>query len=113
MILENRICTTLAKAKEVRRFVERVITYGKKGTLHHRRLATSFLLRPDVVRRLFNEIAPRYMERQGGYTRIIRAHTRIGDAAQMCYLELVEADASATPVAAEGEPAATAETPKA
>jgi large subunit ribosomal protein L17 len=98
-MLANMVCslfecgeirTTLTKAKEARRFAEKMITYGKKGDLHHRRLAIAKLRDKQAVKVLFDEISPRYLERDGGYTRIIRLGTRIGDAAEMCLLQLVE-----------------------
>jgi large subunit ribosomal protein L17 len=93
LITEERIRTTVTKAKETRRLVERMITLGKGGTLHQRRLAISRLRNVGAVHKLFAEIAPRYLERAGGYTRIIRLGQRLGDAAEMCYLEFVEAGA--------------------
>jgi len=96
---EGRIKTTLTKAKEARRLAEKMITLGKKGHLAARRSAISNLHQPGVVHALFAEIAPRYTERAGGYTRIIRIGPRIGDAADMCFLELIpkEAPAAASP----------------
>ena len=88
----GEIRTTVAKAKEARRFAEKMITYGKKADLHHRRLAIAKLRDRDAVKTLFDEVSPRYMDRNGGYTRIIRLGTRIGDAAEMCILQLVEED---------------------
>ena len=90
LIYEKRIQTTVIKAKEVRRLAEKMITLGKRGTLHHRRLAISKLHHVDAVRILFNEIAPGYMNRNGGYTRIMRLGHRRGDAAPICFLEFVE-----------------------
>jgi large subunit ribosomal protein L17 len=81
--------TTEARAKEVRRFVDRMITLGKRGNLHARRQALAFVYDPDVVKTLFDEIAPRYAERPGGYTRIVRLGQRQGDAAHLARLELV------------------------
>lgn len=81
--------TTEARAKEVRSFVEHMITLGKRGTLHSRRQALAFVYDPDVVSELFEEIAPRYNERQGGYTRLIHLGQRQGDASRMARLELV------------------------
>lgn len=97
LILEERIQTTVVKAKEARRVAERMVTLAKKGTLHHRRQAIQTLTtaaaeqRQAVIGKLFDEIADRYREREGGYTRIIRVGTRRGDASEMCYLEWVEA----------------------
>ena len=89
---EERVMTTLAKAKEVRRHVERVITLGKRGTLHARRQAAAILRTPAIVQKLMDTIGPRYAERPGGYTRIIQMPPRAGDAAPMAILELVDRD---------------------
>jgi len=90
LFLHGRIITTVPKAKALRPFVEKLITLAKKGTLHHRRLAISRLHDAEVVKRLFDEIAPRYKDRPGGYTRIIkRAERRLGDAGVTCYIELL------------------------
>lgn len=97
LILEERIQTTVVKAKETRRVAERMVTLAKKGTLHHRRQAIQTLTtaaaeqRQAVIGKLFDELADRYREREGGYTRIIRVGTRRGDASEMCLLEWVEA----------------------
>ena len=89
-LLENgKIQTTVTRAKEVRRTAEKMITLGKKNTLHTRRMAMSFITKEDVVKKLFDDIAPKYAERQGGYTRIIRIGPRRGDAAEMAVIELV------------------------
>ena len=90
LIEHGRIKTTEAKAKAVRPFAEQMITLGKRGDLHARRLALAELRSQDVVHVLFAEVAPRFAERPGGYTRIIRIGTRQGDAAEMVYLELVD-----------------------
>ncbi len=92
----GQIKTTLVKAKEARRFADKLITMGKKGDLHRRRLAISKMRNKDMVKKLFDEIAPQYTERDGGYTRIIKLGNRIGDGAEMCLLQLVEAGAPAT-----------------
>ncbi|MCH2174298.1 MAG: 50S ribosomal protein L17 [Lentisphaeria bacterium] len=91
-LIENgRICTTITKAKETRRLAEKMITLGKKGTLHHRRLAISKLGNTTAVHKLFEEVAGRFQDVQGGYTRIIRCgQRRRGDGAEMCYLELTD-----------------------
>jgi large subunit ribosomal protein L17 len=89
VIEHGRIRTTLAKAKEVRPVVEEMITLGKRGDLHARRQAVAFLRQKPVVKSLFDDIAPRYAERPGGYTRIIKLGPRLGDAAEMAYIELV------------------------
>jgi large subunit ribosomal protein L17 len=89
VIEHTEIRTTLAKAREARRTVERLITYAKKGTLHHRRLAFAFLQNKETVTMLFDEIADSYSDRQGGYTRIYKLGKRSGDAADMSILQLV------------------------
>jgi large subunit ribosomal protein L17 len=92
-LYENgQIETTLVKAKEARRFAERLITIGKKGDLHNIRLAVARLRNKEMVRKLFTEIAPSYEGRNGGYTRIVKLGKRRGDAAEMCILQLVEAN---------------------
>lgn len=89
-VLEHeRIKTTEARAKEVRPMVEKMITMGKAGDLNSRRTAISQLRNKQITYKLFNEIAPRYADRPGGYTRITRLGPRQGDAAEMVYLELV------------------------
>lgn len=89
-LLENgRIETTVTRAKEVRAMAERMITLGKDDTLHSRRQALSYITKEDVVKKLFDEIAPKYAEKNGGYTRIIKTGPRRGDAAEMCIIELV------------------------
>lgn len=86
---EERIETTEAKAKELKRVSEKFITLGKQGDLHSRRQALAYLREEDVVTKLFTDIAPRYADRQGGYTRIIKKGPRRGDAAEMVLIELV------------------------
>ena len=86
----ERITTTLAKAKEAQRLTERLISLGKDGTLHARRRAVSILGDPRLVARLFDEIAPRFSKRNGGFTRITHSGFRPGDAARMAVIELVE-----------------------
>ncbi len=90
LIEHGEIKTTVTKAKEARRMADKMITLGKKGTLHHRRQAIAKLRDKVAVKRLFDELAPGYTERVGGYTRIIRLGRRRGDAAEMCLLQLVE-----------------------
>ena len=90
LIQHGRIRTTLAKAKEVRPIVEQMITLGRRGDLHARRQATSFLRSRDVVHKLFAEVAPLFKDRPGGYTRIVKIGPRPGDSAEMAYLELVD-----------------------
>jgi len=89
LLKHEHIVTTEAKAKEVRGFAEGMITLGKKGTLHHRRQAAAFVFDENIVRKLFDEIAPRYEERGGGYTRLTKIGPRQGDGALMVKLELV------------------------
>ena len=91
LIKHRRGTTTLAKAKAARPVAEKMVTLGKKGSIHHRRLAAARLHQEDAVRILFNEIAPENLDRAGGYTRIIKLGTRRGDAAQTAILEWVEA----------------------
>jgi large subunit ribosomal protein L17 len=90
LIEHKAIKTTNAKAKEAKRFAERLITYAKKGSLHHRRLAFRFLQNKQAVKTLFDEIGPACAERPGGYTRIIKLGFRKGDAAAISMLELVD-----------------------
>ncbi len=94
LIKSRRITTTLAKAKAARPMAEKMVTLGKKGSIHHRRLAAARLHQEDAVRILFNEIAPEHKGRQGGYTRIIKLGTRRGDAAMTAILEWVGAEGS-------------------
>ncbi|EEG77774.1 50S ribosomal protein L17 [Dethiobacter alkaliphilus] len=89
MILAEKIETTEAKAKQIRSITEKMITLGKRGDLHAKRQAMSYMLDETAVKKLFDEIAPRYEERQGGYTRILKLGPRRGDAAPMAILELV------------------------
>ena len=94
VIMNEGVTTTEARAKEVRKFVDKMITYGKDGSLVARRKALAFLQNDKaVVNKIFNELAPRYAERNGGYTRIIKLTERKGDDALMVILELVEGDA--------------------
>ena len=89
-LLENgKIETTVTRAKEVRPLAEKMITLGKKKTLASKRQALGFITKEDVVKKLFDEIAPKYAERNGGYTRIIRIGVRRGDNAEMAIIELV------------------------
>jgi len=86
---KERIRTTLAKAKEARPLAEKMITLAKRNTLHARRRALAFLRKEEVVTKLFNELGPRFAERPGGYSRIVKLGPRKGDGAQMALLELV------------------------
>jgi large subunit ribosomal protein L17 len=90
LIEHGRIKTTEAKAKAVKPFAEQMITLGKRGDLHARRLALAELRSQDVVHQLFADVAPRFVDRPGGYTRIVKLGPRYGDAADMVYLELVD-----------------------
>ncbi len=103
LLKEGRIMTTPKRAKFVRSMAEKMITLGKDGSLAARRRAIAALRQKDVVAKLFAEIAPTYATRPGGYTRILHLGQRQGDAAEMCYLELVT-DAAA-PAAEEAKPA--------
>jgi large subunit ribosomal protein L17 len=89
LLREEKIRTTDPKAKELRRWVERVITLGKRGDLHARRQAASILFDKTVLQKLFDTIGPRFKDRPGGYTRIIKLGVRHGDAAQLSLIELV------------------------
>ena len=89
-LLENgKIETTVTRAKEVRSTAEKMITLGKTNTLHTRRPAMSYITKEDVVKKVFDEIAPKYADRNGGYTRVIKTGPRRGDAAEMCIIELI------------------------
>ena len=91
VVMKEAVVTTEARAKEVRKFVDKMITYGKDGSLVARRKALAFLHNDkDVVNKIFNELAPRYKERKGGYTRIIKLTERKGDDALTVRLELVD-----------------------
>jgi large subunit ribosomal protein L17 len=102
LIKHKRVTTTLAKAKAARGVAEKMVTLGKSGTVHDRRLAAARLHQEDAVKILFNEIAPQQKDRRGGYTRIVKLHRRQGDAAEEAILEWVDF----TPVAPAAEPAA-------
>ena len=95
LIKHEQIRTTLAKAKELRPIVEKLITLGKKGSLHARRHAISRLAPDAYIDKLFGEVAKRYENRNGGYTRIIKDGNRYGDSAPMAYIELVDRDINA------------------
>ncbi len=90
LIEHGRIRTTVTKAKAVKPLAEQMITLGRRGDLHARRQATSFLRSRDVVHKLFAEVAPLFKDRPGGYTRIVKIGPRPGDSAEMAYLELVD-----------------------
>ena len=94
VIMNEKIVTTEERAKETRKFVDKMISYGKDGSLVSRRKALAFLHNNDVVvKKVFNDLAPRYAKRNGGYTRILKLTERRGDDALMVILELVEGDA--------------------
>lgn len=97
LILHGEIRTTVVKAKETRRLAEKMITMGKLGDLHHRRLAIAKLRDETAVRKLFAELAPSYAGRNGGYTRITRLGRRLGDAAEICLLQWVDDAAAPKP----------------
>ena len=89
LLRKGRITTTITRAKETRRMAEKMITLGKRGDLHARRQALAYIYDEDVVTELFDNIAPKYAERSGGYTRILKLGQRRGDTAEMVFLELV------------------------
>lgn len=89
-LLENgKMNTTVTRAKEVRAMAEKMITLAKVDSLHNKRQAMAYITKEDVVKKLFDEIAPKYKDVNGGYCRIIKTEARRGDAAEMCILELV------------------------
>ena len=89
-LLENgKMTTTVTRAKEVRAMAEKMITLAKVDSLHNKRQALAYITKEDVVKKLFDEIAPKYKDTNGGYCRIIKTEARRGDAAEMCILELV------------------------
>lgn len=90
LMVNEKITTTEAKAKEVRGLAEKMITLGKESGLHSRRQALAYIWDKTAVEKLFTELAPRYTERSGGYTRIVKLGPRLGDGAEMVRLELVE-----------------------
>ena len=89
LVREEQLETTVTRAKELRKFAERMITLGKKGTLADRRRAFAFLRDEEAVAKLFNDLAPKYAERNGGYTRIIKTSVRKGDSAELAIIALV------------------------
>lgn len=92
VILHDKVETTITKAKAVRPIVEKMITLGKDGSVHARRQALAYLMGPDAVDRLFATVAPRYTNRPGGYSRIVRTKVRIGDASVMAFIELLDSE---------------------
>ena len=111
VIEKERITTTIGRAKAARPVVERIITLGKGDSLHTRRQAASYLLTPGATRKLFEDIAPRFSDRAGGYTRIIHAGFRIGDGAQLAILELLGSKLKKKEKKEKKKPAAEAEEP--
>jgi large subunit ribosomal protein L17 len=100
LVEHGRITTTLAKAKELRPIAEKIVTQGKKGSVFARRRARRWLSSRDLVKKLFDEIAPRFADRNGGYLRIIKLGARQGDAAEMAIVEFVDYEVGATPAPA-------------
>ena len=90
LLRHGQIKTTVAKAKAIRPLTEKMVSLGKGGTLHDRRQAAAFITDKSVVKAVFDEIAPRFEERNGGYTRITRLGVRAGDAAEMALIELID-----------------------
>lgn len=111
LIQHSRIKTTLAKAKAVRPFAEKMVTLGKGGTLHNRRTAIAYLHQTAMVKKLFEEIAPMSANRAGGYTRIIKLGPRLSDSAPMALIEWVDSAAAAPEGAPKAEAPAKAEKP--
>ena len=95
IIEHEQIKTTLPKAKELKRVIDKIITLGKKGDLHARRIAGSRIRQKDALRKLFDVLGPRYQERNGGYSRVLMAGYRYGDMAPMAIIELVDRDVAA------------------
>ena len=104
LIKHEQIITTLPKAKELKSVVEKLITLGKNGSMHCRRLAFNQLRDKEIVTKLFDTIATRYADRKGGYTRVLKAGFRYGDSAPMAVIELVDRDESAKGVGELNEP---------
>ncbi|ABI69594.1 50S ribosomal protein L17 [Syntrophomonas wolfei] len=90
LLKEEKISTTETRAKEIKRLTEKMITLGKRGDLHARRQAAAYIMSDEVVQKLFSDIAARYEERNGGYTRLVKTGYRKGDGAPMVMIELVE-----------------------
>lgn len=108
LIKHKRVTTTLAKAKAARSLAEKMVTLGKSGSIHDRRLAAARLHQEDAVKILFNEIAPVHKTRPGGYTRILRLNQRRGDSAQLAILEWVDLSLESEPAPAETKSATAA-----
>ncbi len=109
LLKHEQITTTLPKAKELRPYVERIITLGKRGGLHARRQALAQIRDEKIVAKLFTEIAERYKARQGGYCRVLKAGVRYGDAATMAVIELVDRNVAAKGLDSGPKPEATEE----
>jgi large subunit ribosomal protein L17 len=105
IILNDRVHTTITKAKATRPIVEKMITLGKNGSVHSRRQALAYMMTPESVDRLFRIVAPRYATRPGGYSRIVRTGVRKGDASEMAYIELLGAEHELSEKAAKREEA--------
>ncbi|MEO8504444.1 MAG: 50S ribosomal protein L17 [Acidobacteriota bacterium] len=103
LVISERIITTLPKAKELRPIAEKVITQGKRGTVHARRLAARWVSDRDILKKLFSEIAPRFANRTGGYLRIVKLGPRPGDGAEMAILEFVDFELKVKAVPTEEE----------
>ena len=112
LIKHEQISTTLAKAKELAPYVEKLVTLGKRGSLHARRQAFAKLRDDAMVRKLFETLAPRYADRHGGYTRVLKAGFRSGDAAAMAIIEFVDRDPDAKGQDSGPRPAADEEAPR-
>ncbi|MGA2192558.1 MAG: 50S ribosomal protein L17 [Nitrospirota bacterium] len=97
LLEHGHIETTEAKAKEIRGIADKMITLGKRGDLHSKRMALSYIQSRDVVAKLFSEIAPRSASRNGGYTRVVKTRVRYGDSAPMAIIELVDKEGKAAP----------------
>ena len=95
IIEHEQIKTTVPKAKELKRIIDKIITLGKRGDLHSRRIVGSRIRQNDMVKKLFDVLGPRYKERNGGYSRVLKAGYRYGDLAPMAIIELVDRDVSA------------------
>ena len=95
LLKHEQIKTTLPKAKDLRSFADKMITLGKEGSLHNRRQALAFIRDKDIVRKLFSTLSERYKDRNGGYTRVLKAGFRYGDCAPMAVIELVDRDVNA------------------
>jgi large subunit ribosomal protein L17 len=110
LLVHERIETTVPKAKELRGIVDKMITLGKRGDLHARRQAASYLFSDEAVKKVFSDLASRFKDRPGGYTRILKKGYRFGDGADMAFLELVDYEQSGSKV--EEAPAAAAAAPE-